>query len=1523
MLFYDNHLSIIKGGDKVKKKDTIKAQMLIFTLIFTLAIMGAASAADNSSNNLTAQASSTIVSNDTTNSNNSAQVQVDVQNQTGTDPQIEHNGVINPTIYPNIRAAVTAAQSGDTIWLENGATFTGTENTQITISKNLIFNVFGGGTATIDGLGTNWGFEVNSGNTVSFNNIIFQNTYRSNDGAAIRNLGGTVTLNNCIVRNSVSTGTYVGGGIYNGNGGIFTLNNCQIYGNTASSGAGIYSSNIVGTTLIISNSIIRDNNGQGIRVNGGSGQISGNQIYGNTQGINIGGGSPNITGNTITGNYLQGIYVISATPSITGNNINNNGHAPQQGDGIWVDSGNPIITSNNIRNNAEDGIHVNGPSNTQATSIQIHYNSIVDNGEWGLHVMNGVWVNASNNWWGSNAPVYTRSTTAPSSPSDIFEERSGTQHVTYNPWLFLRISTNTPIYNGETSTVTADLTHDYNNNISPGTVPDGTLVTFALINGPYGSLTTPLSRSTTAGQANIIFTANDPNAPHIQNVNAIVDHQIVTSGIVINPKANVYMTKTGNGPLNVGQTGTFTITLTNNGPNAATNVQVTDPVPTGFTAGTPSTGTYVGNVWTIPSLANGATATLTFNRVMTNADAGTTKTNTASETQDTYNPTPITDKTATINVNQAATVVMTKTGNGPLNVGQTGTFTITLTNNGPNAATNVQVTDPVPTGFTAGTPSTGTYVGNVWTIPSLANGATATLTFNRVMTNADAGTTKTNTASETQDTYNPTPITDKTATINVNQAATVVMTKTGNGPLNVGQTGTFTITLTNNGPNAATNVQVTDPVPTGFTAGTPSTGTYVGNVWTIPSLANGATATLTFNRVMTNADAGTTKTNTASETQDTYNPTPITDKTATINVNQAATVVMTKTGNGPLNVGQTGTFTITLTNNGPNAATNVQVTDPVPTGFTAGTPSTGTYVGNVWTIPSLANGATATLTFNRVMTNADAGTTKTNTASETQDTYNPTPITDKTATINVNQAATVVMTKTGNGPLNVGQTGTFTITLTNNGPNAATNVQVTDPVPTGFTAGTPSTGTYVGNVWTIPSLANGATATLTFNRVMTNADAGTTKTNTASETQDTYNPTPITDKTATINVNQAATVVMTKTGNGPLNVGQTGTFTITLTNNGPNAATNVQVTDPVPTGFTAGTPSTGTYVGNVWTIPSLANGATATLTFNRVMTNADAGTTKTNTASETQDTYNPTPITDKTATINVNNAALTITKTANQANYNVGNNVDYTIQVTNSGPNTATNVVVTDTLPAGLTYLSSTMGGVYDSATRTVTWTIASLDNGVHFLAAVSAIVTSDAAGKTVTNTLQAKDDQMVDPVSTSASIYVPSAALELTKTVNNSTPKVNDTVLYTLIVQNHGPDAAASVKVTDVVPTGGLKFVGVDSVIYGTYDPNTGVWTIGDLPANSVAKLVLRFTVTRSGTIENNAKVTSLTYDPNLYPTEASVTINVQKPEPVNPIPTVGAKTIAMQHTGLPIGALILAVIMLFTGIVLPKRKN
>ena len=68
----------------------------------------------------------------------------------------------------------------------------------------------------------------------------------------------------------------------------------------------------------------------------------------------------------------------------------------------------------------------------------------------------------------------------------------------------------------------------------------------------------------------------------------------------------------------------------------------------------------------------------------------------------------------------------------------------------------------------------------------------------------------------------------------------------------------------------------------------------------------------------------------------------------------------------------------------------------------------------------------------------------------------------------------------------------------------------------------------------------------------------------------------------------------------------------------------------------------------------------------------------------------------------------------------------------------------------------------------------------------MNATVTSDAAAQTLNNTASATDDQMESPVSATASIYVPSADLVLTKTVNNTKPVVKDIVVFTLIVNNH-----------------------------------------------------------------------------------------------------------------------------------------
>ena len=237
--------------------------MIIFAIIFTLTVIGAASAADNTSTNLTAtnivqttqsQHSSDISNNITTSNNllsNTSSTQTtngqatdnltstsNTSSQTLNDPQIWNGGVpVARGPYSagqntiTIQNAINAAQSGDTIMLESGATFSGAGNTQITISKNLIFDVLNGGTATIDGSGTRWGFIYYSmAYTVTFNNIIFQNMRNSasDDGGAIQN-SGTLNLNNDVFSNDRADDN--GGAIYNT--GTMNVNNCAIYSNRA------------------------------------------------------------------------------------------------------------------------------------------------------------------------------------------------------------------------------------------------------------------------------------------------------------------------------------------------------------------------------------------------------------------------------------------------------------------------------------------------------------------------------------------------------------------------------------------------------------------------------------------------------------------------------------------------------------------------------------------------------------------------------------------------------------------------------------------------------------------------------------------------------------------------------------------------------------------------------------------------------------------------------------------------------------------------------------------------------------------------------------------------------------------------------------------------------------------------------------------------------------------------------------------------------------------------------------------
>lgn len=125
---------------------------------------------------------------------------------------------------------------------------------------------------------------------------------------------------------------------------------------------------------------------------------------------------------------------------------------------------------------------------------------------------------------------------------------------------------------------------------------------------------------------------------------------------------------------------------------------------------------------------------------------------------------------------------------------------------------------------------------------------------------------------------------------------------------------------------------------------------------------------------------------------------------------------------------------------------------------------------------------------------------------------------------------------------------------------------------------------------------------------------------------------------------------------------------------------------------------------------------------------------------------------------------------------------------------------------------------------------------------------------------------------------------LALSKTVDNANPAEGDEIVFTVTVEHLGPTFVANVEVTDELPSG-VGFVGA-SASQGSYDPESGLWTIGTLDADGIegpadATLQMRVRVedgTSGQTIENLAEITDASKDdPNLANNRDSASFTVQ----------------------------------------------
>ncbi|GAB7184513.1 hypothetical protein ATKI12_4344 [Kitasatospora sp. Ki12] len=930
------------------------------------------------------------------------------------------------------------------------------------------------------------------------------------------------------------------------------------------------------------------------------------------------------------------------------------------------------------------------------------------------------------------------------------------------------------------------------------------------------------------------------------------------------PQASLTVSKTLlTSPVVPGQTVQWRVSVTNNGPSRARNVVVTDTVPAGVTGASmvASDGTACpisGGVATCPAVEIPAGSSLTWTLTGTlDPNVTTTPTNTAvvtggpdpSATAHTAVASPSSSPTPQAKLTVSKTLLTS-----PVVPGQTVQWRVSVTNNGPSRARNVVVTDTVPAGVTGASmvASDGANCpisGGVATCPAVEIPAGSSLSWTLTGTlSSDATGTPTNSVTVTggpdpsasSHTAVASPTTTPTPQANLT-VSKVLLTN----PVVPGQQIQWRVNVFNAGPSRARNVVVTDTVPAGvnnpvMTAPDGTACPISGGTATCPAVEIPAGQALNWTLTGTlAADATVTPTNAVTVTggpdPSASSRTAVASPTVTPTPKASLTVSKVLVTN-PVVPGQQIQWRVSVTNNGPSQARNVVVTDQVPAGVsnasmaasdgtvcpisggTATCPAVEIPVGQTltWTLTgTLSQDATVTPTNTAVVTGGPDPTVSTHTAVASPS-NSPSP-----------QANLTVSKVLVTNPVVPGQQIQWRVSVTNNGPSRARNVVVSDQVPAGVNdaAMAASDGTVCpisGGVATCPAveIPVGQTLTWTLSGTLA-ADATATPSNTVTVTGG-PDPTASTHTAVASPTNspspQANLTVSKSLLTSPVVPGQQIQWRVSVTNNGPSQARNVVVTDQVPAGVNdaAMAASDGTacpITGGVATCPAveIPVGETLTWTLSGTLA-ADATVTPSNTVTVTGGP-DPTASTHTAVASPTNSpspqANLTVSKVLVTNPVVPGQQIQWRVSVTNNGPSRARNVVVTDTVPAGVSNATmaasdgtacpinggtATCPAVEIPVGSSETWTLTgTLDSNATTTPTNSVIVTGGPDPTASTHTAVASPSG--SPTS--------QAALTIAKSLLTSPVVPGQQIQWQVSVTNNGPSRARNVVVTDQVPAG------------------------------------------------------------------------------------------------------------------------
>ncbi|WP_458455817.1 hypothetical protein [Methanobrevibacter sp.] len=944
--------------------------------------------------------------------------------------------------------------------------------------------------------------------------------------------------------------------------------------------------------------------------------------------------------------------------------------------------------------------------------------------------------------------------------------------------------------------------------------------------------------------------------------------------IDVAPAADLKVTKSANNSNpNLGELISWNIVVSNNGPDVAHNIKVSDILPDSLVF-VNATAYYnvKTNAWLLYSLNVGRSVKLTIVCRVNQTGSIRNSVNVTLNEFD-WNLSNNFDDDV-INVNPACDLEVVKSVNDSNpNFQNLVCWTVEVLNNGPDVAHDIVVQDILPKSLIF-VNATGYYdaKSNSWFVNSLGAGKSVKLTLvsrvngtgeikNRVkVTSKEFDINMDNNHDEMQ--------------IDVPEAADLKVTKkVNNSSPNFGDLVTWEVIVLNKGPDVAHDVKVQDILPKSLILVNAGGNYDVKNgLWLIKSLGAGKSVKLTLVcRVNETGEIANRVTVTSNEFD--WNLTDNSDEEL-ISIPPACDLKVIKLVNDSNpNFRDLVCWSIIVLNNGPDVAHDIEVKDILPKSLVF-VDTNGNYdikTGR-WLIKSLDINESVKLDIISLV-NATGNITNAVSVSANEFDFN---LTNNNAsnTVFVEKSGDLSIAKTVNvSEVNYGNLIKWTITVSNDGPDKVTDIVVEDVMPNGLILVDygATKGFFDEGIWSFCCLEKNEIETLELICKVNKTGNVTNAARIYGREYD-YNMTNNEDNES-VSIAPAADISVSKQADNERPFfGDIVTWTIKVENNGPDQANDIRIFDNLDEDliFHSYESTKGVYRDGIWSIDQLNKGDCEYINIScyvnglGVIANnvsAIAAEFDIDMSNNHDESFiDASPLSD-----------LKIQKMVNVSNANYGEFVKWTLMASNEGPNDATGVIVEETMPDSLQYIESNGDGEYIEGI----WEIGDLKVGeTKTLEIICKIIET---GNIVNSAIVYGNEEDCDLSDNEVEVSIdvpPAADLSVSKTVSRYEYKVGDLIEYSIRIINNGPDNALNVKVRELFDSSLVLKSFKQST--GSYDSLKNEWHIDELVSGGEETLLMEFEAIMGGMIENAVSVTSDAFDINTDNNEDSVLVKV-----------------------------------------------